>query len=501
MSIRANTRLFRRKVWNRVRKTSLGFRIVKKRDARRRPTSEDPDKAWEIAANKRLRRLNWSPKIAGPVLIERATDLPKLAWSLSIESDGTAICRHGLGVESTQDRIFEGVWQGEFNPFKFEDAGVVFGSGAHFAADKVVLVPPTHMIEPIFLVIDSRTGTGSFSNSLVCALVCAGVEDAPLFHISDRIAAINDDATWRGGYGYDPLLLTEGPYKVLALYMHLFTLDDQGLRVAARGRDDSFSGYDGYVEMMQATMRALVANGTDSARQGSRFDPLVAISRGYDSPACAAIAKAAGCNHSVTLDLTLGDFNDNGASVAEEMGLECTVYPHPLDVALDTLHLSIPPHLQSDADEFLATQGLGDDVILKAFDSDLEDCLLVTGALGDSVWGIETTLHVGIPVRVVYTKSLTEYRLRKGFVQAPLPVIGARFPETIRSMSQSDEMKPWSVGGSYDRPVARRLAEDGGAKRASFGQTKSAVNPNFLGVSAKRRFDAFKRVSERYRSR
>ena len=36
-------------------------------------------------------------------------------------------------------------------------------------------------------------------------------------------------------------------------------------------------------------------------------------------------------------------------------------------------------------------------------------------------------------------------------------------------------MTPWSVGGGYDRPIPRRIAESAGVDRQAFGQRKRAV--------------------------
>jgi hypothetical protein len=37
------------------------------------------------------------------------------------------------------------------------------------------------------------------------------------------------------------------------------------------------------------------------------------------------------------------------------------------------------------------------------------------------------------------------------------------------------EMAPWSIGGEYDRPIPRRIVEEAGVERDSFGQSKKAV--------------------------
>lgn len=39
-------------------------------------------------------------------------------------------------------------------------------------------------------------------------------------------------------------------------------------------------------------------------------------------------------------------------------------------------------------------------------------------------------------------------------------------------MSMSAEMTPWSVGGHYDRPIARRIIEEAGVERGQFANRK-----------------------------
>ena len=57
----------------------------------------------------------------------------------------------------------------------------------------------------------------------------------------------------------------------------------------------------------------------------------------------------------------------------------------------------------------------------------------------------------------------------------PIPFIGAlRKPEII-AISRSAEMVSYSVGGIYDRPLARRLLEEAGVPRHLFGQRKRAM--------------------------
>jgi hypothetical protein len=68
--------------------------------------------------------------------------------------------------------------------------------------------------------------------------------------------------------------------------------------------------------------------------------------------------------------------------------------------------------------------------------------------------------------------GLGELRLVAGFIQVPLPFIGARRKADIVKITESSDMDPWRLGNKYDRPIARRIAEEAGLPRQMFGQSK-----------------------------
>ena len=70
---------------------------------------------------------------------------------------------------------------------------------------------------------------------------------------------------------------------------------------------------------------------------------------------------------------------------------------------------------------------------------------------------------------------MTEFRLRADFVDVPLPVFGMSQNESLQRITELEEMRPWSVGGYYDRPIPRRIAEEAGIPRGSFGTVKRAA--------------------------
>jgi hypothetical protein len=66
-------------------------------------------------------------------------------------------------------------------------------------------------------------------------------------------------------------------------------------------------------------------------------------------------------------------------------------------------------------------------------------------------------------------------RLKSGFIHVPVPFIMATQTTAIDRITGSTEMKPWVLGTTYDRPIPRRIAEQAGVDRKSFGQYKKAV--------------------------
>jgi hypothetical protein len=60
-----------------------------------------------------------------------------------------------------------------------------------------------------------------------------------------------------------------------------------------------------------------------------------------------------------------------------------------------------------------------------------------------------------------------------------VPVFAAAQPPGTRGLLDLPDMEPYRVGGHYDRPIPRRLAEEAGIARGSFGVTKRAANVLF----------------------
>ncbi|MEI7781406.1 MAG: hypothetical protein WCJ18_05705 [Planctomycetota bacterium] len=386
----------------------------------------------------------------------------------------------GPWVERTKGGIYEGVWAGTFSTPERALSTHAFGSGALINEQRVTILLPKGNWEAVFLLRDKTRGRTHIANSLCHCLASAEIEvGSPFFSgllpvIFDRTNA----QTRVGAYRYDPLIHEDDRMALYGLYYNDFDLKADGslsFLPAQLGRD--FSDYDQYRAFLVDTITAIAGNATDPARRQA-LSPKVPVSQGYDSPAVAVLAREAGCNEAISCDVVVGGETDSGVEIAEKLGYRTESYPHPLGPILATLNVDFPPNVRQLALEFIATQGLGDDIVFASMEPALTGATLLTGSLGDSIWDRRATLPPGLPVRIIYGKSITEFRLRVGYAHVPVPAIGAFFPRSIARLSAAPEMRPYSVGGRYNRPIPRRIVEEAGIARGAFGRRKNAVNPH-----------------------
>ena len=126
---------------------------------------------------------------------------------------------------------------------------------------------------------------------------------------------------------------------------------------------------------------------------------------------------------------------------------------------------------------FLAAgSGDGGDSFLKVAEEHMTGRLVFFGHWGDRIWGLEDRpLHTAFLRRDTSGTDVGEYRLVAGFIQCALPFIGGRQLGEILQISHHPELKPWDIGGPYSRPICRRIVEDAGVPRDTFGMYKRAL--------------------------
>jgi hypothetical protein len=393
--------------------------------------------------------------------------LPKLSWVAELRRGGDVVhVLHGPWVETRDDRFFEGAWDGPFAEGAFDDAVSFLGSGGRLAGDRVVFTGPTHKMDRIQSV--EADGTLYFSNSLVLLLTRAG-EDLDLAYPNYFFDYLN---YFRKGMSIrvKPLPLRSGNRALLHDYCNVTVSRDLAIERIERWVPPEPSCYRDYADFLEKTAQHVATNSADPARIHC-FEPVAAISRGYDSVAVAALASRAGCRRAVTFRHSgWRNIPDSGTEIAAALGMEVAEY-NRIDYA------SLPGLPETEFYQYAELSAKAQSI----FEDRIRGSLFFNGQAGEDYWN--TSRKTGLPLLQEPTAlrmsgtNLTEYRLRAGIVVFPLAVCGAIHAPAIARIGGLPEMGPWSIGGEYDRPIPRRIAEERGVPRHLFGQSKVGGGP------------------------
>ncbi len=390
------------------------------------------------------------------------TALPPLAWCAVQRRDGgevTVVC--GAGVLRGGDWFFEGSWSG---PFQSAALGTSyrFGSGAAVDETGIRYYPPSHTLGRLHLL---RTAERVIvSNSLAFTLAMSGRALAPdyPFHARNLYSVRLGLTRCRKS-----LPLTAGRMELA--YVRPLVVD-RALNVRQLDPPDApapFADFMQYRAHIQTHLAGVIANGSDSAREVA-FRPIIALSSGYDSTAGAALLAPLGCKEALSFQRArkpAPELEDGGSAVAECLGMQRHVFEWDGYKALPGLPEA----------EFLAALPTGEDVSFAACADLLAGRLLFVGYHGDGVWSPNKTNAPDFVRGDSSGGSMEEFRLRVGFGIVPFAFIGAAWQRRINEIASSPEMDPWRIGGDYDRPIPRRIAEEGGVPRGRFAVAKKAV--------------------------
>jgi hypothetical protein len=387
--------------------------------------------------------------------------LPKLAW-LAIVHRGTDTVEVTAGswVESGDGFVCEGAWDGQYAGAEFDQRFFV-GSGVKSTRNGAVLFSaPSHTLERLHVI---RTNDSLVvSNSLAFALEATGDELDP----SDLLMTARFHSIRYGLSEYvRKLPTTQRRVVELFYYCNLFVDKDLHLREEKKLPAPPFKDFAEYRAYLQNVTAGVCQNANDLARR-VRYQPMATVSAGYDSPASAVIARAAGCTEA----LTFRDPVDGGTQIAARIGLAVTEHERTYYTTADGLPEA----------EFIAGGVTFSDAVMLCWQERLPRRMLITGFNGDHVWNRHTTYYTPDIVRTtLYTSGgssglgLAEFRLRVGFLHLPMPFIGITSAPSIHRISNSEEMRPWALDNDYDRPIPRRLVEESGVPRDWFGHKKT----------------------------
>lgn len=382
--------------------------------------------------------------------------LPSLAWCLRVDGAAARLV-HGPGVETGPGFFVEGAWAGPFEGGGFDESFSLTGSGGVVRGETLVLAAPCHTTECLYSLAGAR-GERFFSNSLPFLLLDAGDALDPAF--------LDYEATVMSiSWGIDRYVREMPARSGRAIGIHYFCnleVSAAGTRETPKPEAPRFRSFADYESFLREQTRAVVANAASPARR-KRYAPLVFASNGYDSTACAVLARAAGCVRGVAFESKKKARVDSGLAILRTLGFEEVFQFDELDYkAIDC------------ADLFAAGGELGTSVFFAAAARQLEGGLLFSGVHGDKVWEKSNPDPNALVRRSVYPDTARrEFRLVTGYLNFPVPFLGVTRHADLHAISNSEEMRPWSVGGDYDRPIPRRIAEEGGVPRRLFALTKS----------------------------
>lgn len=418
-------------------------------------------------------------------------EIPSLAWGLKCTEKGELNINYGSKVHAFNSGIVEGTWDGEFKEYDFHESPHFFGSGIKIDDDKIIISCPSHFYEGVFLFYNKKTKCSYFSNSLSYVLKDSIDSFNDNFNgIITTICQRNDEITAKGIFDLETMLYDSPLFSLHIIYYHNIIIDNNKCEVRPKKPSNpKYKSFKEYKTYMLKILRLLHLN-SNSIGRSHKYKTLATLSSGYDSSAVAALLVEVGSVEAVTIDVNIAGNDDSGMDVARALGIICNPCVHPLAVGNEINNLGTIHYTEEFVDkttEFLATLGHGDDIVFKAFEEHLAGKAVYTGHLGDTLWSLNSIDAIGMPVGIINSKSLSEYRLNNNFFHIPLLMIGSAYPFGLHKINYHDDMQKYWVDGSYNRPIARRIIEEQGVSRGTFACSKRSTNPYILNVDDHRK--------------
>lgn len=402
-------------------------------------------------------------------------DFPPLAWVATCQPERRiTTVLHGRFVETHPHFFVEGAWAGDFEAGRIQDSDAVFGSGGCLTDGSVTFSSCTATTD--FLYHSDDINHFAISNSLPLLLALLDDQLQPACSDYSRINMSILDGIRK----YRPDVPTRKGHVTRVMHSNI-RFGEEGLALVEKPLPPSFQQFEDYRDFMRDRIGALFAN----ARHPSRQKPMQVFStqsKGYDSTAVNALAAPYGINKVFTspqskerrsfyLGKHVDQPSDDGTPICESLGLTCI----PIDRLQFQKGLAHEQYYWSGLDN-------NPDLNLLHIHAHIErPTLLLTGNLGEIWYTSEAIGSARLPTfndeLIRWDQAghgLGEVRLTAGMVQVAVPFIGARNRKDVLKITDDSSMDAYRLGGGYDRPIPRRIAEEAGVPREMFGQIKLA---------------------------
>lgn len=391
--------------------------------------------------------------------------LPKLSWLTRIEKDNnTATLYCGKWVDCNKGFFVEGAWEDDFEKGNFDESLAFTGSGGIVDNEKIKFVTPYNTIEAIYST--KLDDNYYFSNSISFLLETTNQNlDFNYLDYENDILSITD-----GIFDYiREIPLNNGNTIELHYFENININTKLQIVKEDKHKPRNFNSFKEYKGFLIDTLKHMNEN-FNSRKRKQVFNPIVFTSNGYDSSTCAALGKEIGCNKAVVFESKKSKI-DTGKPIAELLGYNEIIEKDELD------------YLKTNCTEdFVANGEIGTSIYFSVVENELEGTFVLSGGHGDLIWDRHGYPNNKILRDFFAGSSRKEYRLRVGFQILMIPFFSAQSHEDIYKITNADEMKPWTLGNDYDRPIARRIVEEKGIPREKFGMEKDG------GVASSLRF-------------
>lgn len=389
---------------------------------------------------------------------------PSLAWGASVCENKIEII-HGNHVECTDDFFVEGAWDGEFKDGLFTNANWFCGTGAEIKKNEIIFSTPSHVTYGLYMYKNNQTIC--ISNSLYLLMALNGLEMDSEYAKYE----IDFNSIRKGVDNYKRTIRTikEGRVvEVNVIYYSNLVIDVEGnLNIERKQTSSTFVNYEDYYKRLVKSMVLLKNNACNESRK-KRYGVVTTISKGYDAPCCAVIGKKMGAITACTFEAKGKHENDCGFDIARKLGYTNIIVRN---------HNEYKNNKKMVEAEVVCTGELGSEISMASFYDVFKGNIVLTGERGDFIWDRNAD-NVNSDFRFDSRDASlgsSERRLWVDYISCPMPLFGATAWESIRDISNSQEMEKWSLHNDYDRPIPRRIVEEAGISREEFGMKKQGA--------------------------
>jgi hypothetical protein len=400
------------------------------------------------------------------------SSLPKLAWVADVDrTSGIVRLHHGSSVEVREDFFIEGVWNGPFQGGAFGETDCVFGTGGILSDASIRFVTSASTVDCLYYAESAVSIT--VSNSL--PLILAYRDDA----LDPRCQEFPNicDSFLDGIDEYRRDIPTVKGAIRRQMYRNLDVFRDR-VSESDKRMPPKFESFEDYRNYRRDNYALIAANARDTSRT-QQLEIWSTQSKGYDTTSINAMASIYGLDKVFTVTTAKSKshlvHNDEGKSPDDDGTELCNA------LGLKCIPINRRAFTESFDEEYLyyCARHHNQDVNLKEINRHITNPgVLLTGVHGEILCAndpfVDPPLMMDSTIKRldVAGHGLAELRLVVGFIQLPVPFIGARRKADIVKVTESAAMDPWRLRNGYDRPIARRLAEEAGVPRHMFGQSK-----------------------------